>query len=173
MIPGLGRFPREGNGYPLQYSCLGGCHGQRSMAGYSPWGCKESARTDYHCHHRGQLPAMAMSQGTCIRFWSVVFAYVPSPTLSPSRTRSGFIPHQDAPCRVLQTDVLVGLNYTTTSSMFTDRRLDGAFSTQGLVPYCWWDGGAREPCRSACLYFLLFKIKTKRQDFSQAEFSPV
>ena len=21
-IPGLGRFPREGNGYPLQYSCL-------------------------------------------------------------------------------------------------------------------------------------------------------
>ena len=22
MIPGLGRFPGEGNGYPLQYSCL-------------------------------------------------------------------------------------------------------------------------------------------------------
>ena len=22
-IPGLGRFPREGNGNPLQYSCLG------------------------------------------------------------------------------------------------------------------------------------------------------
>ena len=22
-IPGLGRFPGEGNGYPLQYSCLG------------------------------------------------------------------------------------------------------------------------------------------------------
>ena len=21
-IPGLGRYPREGNGYPLQYSCL-------------------------------------------------------------------------------------------------------------------------------------------------------
>ena len=21
-IPGLGRFPEEGNGYPLQYSCL-------------------------------------------------------------------------------------------------------------------------------------------------------
>ena len=23
QIPGLGRFPREGNGNPLQYSCLG------------------------------------------------------------------------------------------------------------------------------------------------------
>ena len=22
LIPGLGRFPEEGNGYPLQYSCL-------------------------------------------------------------------------------------------------------------------------------------------------------
>ena len=23
LIPGLGRVPEEGNGYPLQYSCLG------------------------------------------------------------------------------------------------------------------------------------------------------
>ena len=22
LVPGLGRFPGEGNGYPLQYSCL-------------------------------------------------------------------------------------------------------------------------------------------------------
>ena len=27
---------------PLQYSCLENPHGQRSLAGYSPWGCKES-----------------------------------------------------------------------------------------------------------------------------------
>ena len=26
----------------LQYSCLENPHGQRSLAGYSPWGCKES-----------------------------------------------------------------------------------------------------------------------------------
>ena len=26
-IPGLGRFPEEGNGNPLQYSCLGKSHG--------------------------------------------------------------------------------------------------------------------------------------------------
>ena len=41
-IPRLGRSPGEGNGNPLQYSCLENPHGQRSLAGYSPWGRKES-----------------------------------------------------------------------------------------------------------------------------------
>ena len=36
-ILGLDRFPPE----PLQYSCLENPHGQRSLAGYSPWGSKE------------------------------------------------------------------------------------------------------------------------------------
>jgi len=36
-IPGLGRSPGEGHGNPLQYFCL---------AGYSPWGHKESDMTD-------------------------------------------------------------------------------------------------------------------------------
>ena len=38
-IPGLGRSPGEGNGNPFQYSCLKKkSHGQRSLAGCSPWG---------------------------------------------------------------------------------------------------------------------------------------
>ena len=41
-IPWLGRSPGEGNGYPLQYSCLENPHGQRSLAGGLQWGCKES-----------------------------------------------------------------------------------------------------------------------------------
>ena len=36
-IPGSGRPPAEGNGNPLQYSCLGKSHGQRSLMGYSLW----------------------------------------------------------------------------------------------------------------------------------------
>ena len=44
-IPGWGRSPGEGNGNPLQYSCLGKSHGQRSLVGYSPWGHKELDRT--------------------------------------------------------------------------------------------------------------------------------
>ena len=33
-IPGLGRSSEGGEGNPLQYSCLGESHGQRSLAGY-------------------------------------------------------------------------------------------------------------------------------------------
>ena len=85
MIPGSGRFPGEGIGYPLQYSWAslvaqlvknlpamretwvlslgwenplrrerlltrvflpGEFHGQRSLAGHSPWGCKELDMTE-------------------------------------------------------------------------------------------------------------------------------
>ena len=45
-IPVLGRFPGEGLGNPLQYSWPGESHGQRSLAGHSPWGRKESDMTE-------------------------------------------------------------------------------------------------------------------------------
>ena len=45
-IPGLERSPGEGNGNPLQYSCLENPHGQRSLVGYSPWGREESDMTE-------------------------------------------------------------------------------------------------------------------------------
>ena len=35
--PGSGRFPGEGSGNSLQYSCLEKSHGQKSLTGYSPW----------------------------------------------------------------------------------------------------------------------------------------
>ena len=46
LIPGSGSSPGEGNGNTLQYSCLENSHGQRSLANYSPWGCKESDMTE-------------------------------------------------------------------------------------------------------------------------------
>ena len=46
LIPGLGRSPGGENGNPLQYSCLEKSHGQRSMSGYGPHGCKESDMTE-------------------------------------------------------------------------------------------------------------------------------
>ena len=45
-IPGLGRPPGGGYGNPLEYSCLENPHGQRSLAGCSPWGLKESDMTE-------------------------------------------------------------------------------------------------------------------------------
>ena len=41
LIPGLGRSPREGKGYPLQYSGL-----ENSMDCIVPWGRKESDTTE-------------------------------------------------------------------------------------------------------------------------------
>ena len=40
LIPGLGRSPGEGNGYPTPVSWPGEFHGQCS------WGCKESDMTE-------------------------------------------------------------------------------------------------------------------------------
>ena len=40
LIPGLGRSPGEGKGYPLHYS------GLENPKDYSPWGCKESDTTE-------------------------------------------------------------------------------------------------------------------------------
>ena len=44
-IPGLGRSPGEGNGYPLQYSCMENSK-QRSLVGYSPWAHEEFGTTE-------------------------------------------------------------------------------------------------------------------------------
>ena len=41
-IPGLGRSPGVGSGQPTPVFLPGESHGQRSLAGYSPWGHKES-----------------------------------------------------------------------------------------------------------------------------------
>ena len=46
LIPGLERPPGGGHGNPLQYSFLENLHGQRSLAGYSPWGHKALDTTE-------------------------------------------------------------------------------------------------------------------------------
>ena len=53
-IPGLGRSPGEGNGNPLQYSCLENPMDGGAMDGCSsPWGRKESDTTELlHFHFR-------------------------------------------------------------------------------------------------------------------------
>jgi len=46
LIPGSGRSSGEGNGNPLQYSCLEKSHGWRNLVSYSPWGCRVSDLTE-------------------------------------------------------------------------------------------------------------------------------
>ena len=46
LNPGLRRPPGEGTGSPLQYSCLENSMDRRAWWDTSPWGCKESDRTE-------------------------------------------------------------------------------------------------------------------------------
>ena len=45
-IPGLGRSPGGGNGYPTPVFLPGESHGQRSLAGCSPWDHEELDMTE-------------------------------------------------------------------------------------------------------------------------------
>ena len=49
-VPGSGRFPGGGHGNALQYSGLANPHGQRSLAGCSPWVCTELDMTEATSH---------------------------------------------------------------------------------------------------------------------------
>ena len=46
LIPGLGRSPGEWNDFTHSSILAWRSHGQRSLAGYSPWGRKESDTTE-------------------------------------------------------------------------------------------------------------------------------
>ena len=61
---GLRRFPGGGHGNQLQYSCLENTHGQRSLAGCSPWDYKESETTEQlstACYDTGNIHLMINS----------------------------------------------------------------------------------------------------------------
>ena len=77
LIPGLGRSLGKGHGNPLQYSFLENPHGQRSLVGYSPWGCQESDMTEqlstehiYKSHTSNSLYPTLVNSGTkkCLCF---------------------------------------------------------------------------------------------------------
>ena len=74
------RVTGVGNGIPLQYSCLENFHGQRSLAGYSPWGCKESGTTEHtrtHAHLRRNLKYINYQLVTCKSY--IIIIHVTSP----------------------------------------------------------------------------------------------
>ena len=65
LIPGSGRFPGEGSSNPLQVFFPGESHGQRSLAGYSPWCRKELDRTEQlttHAHISNAAGAIELIQ---------------------------------------------------------------------------------------------------------------
>jgi len=62
-IPGLGRSPGEGNGNPLQYSCLDNPHGQRSLVSYIVYGmAKELDKATKQQQQSFNLQTMLIAQ---------------------------------------------------------------------------------------------------------------
>ena len=79
-IPGLGRFPGGGRGgSPLLYSCLENPHGQRSVAGYSPEGRKESDTTE----------RLSIAQSFIKTKFKVPFTFINSAHRDLGRTQKG------------------------------------------------------------------------------------
>ena len=88
-IPGSGRLPGEGNGNPLQYSCLEKSPGQKSLVGYSSRGCKESDTTYFVSIQVGsQLMAWGTSQSSV-----EIDAPCGDSCVGPSPTHWGWVPH--------------------------------------------------------------------------------
>ena len=50
LIPGSERFPWRSEWQPTPAFLPGESHGQRTLAGYSPWGCQESNMTERPTH---------------------------------------------------------------------------------------------------------------------------
>ena len=59
-------FNGEGNGNPLQYSCLEKFHGWRSLVGCSPWGCEELHTTE-RLHFHFSLSCMGEGDGNLLQ----------------------------------------------------------------------------------------------------------
>ena len=82
LIPGMGRSPGEGNGNPLQYSCLENPMDGGAMKGcYSPWGRKESDMTE-PLHFQRRLKEKGISirfreqQTKTILYLEIYFLYI-------------------------------------------------------------------------------------------------
>ena len=77
-IPGLGRSPGGGHGSPLQFLAWR-IHGQRTLAGDSPWGRKESDTTEWlstaqYIHiWRPEVPDSWDS--SCLLIWQEIFSF--------------------------------------------------------------------------------------------------
>ena len=70
--------PGGGHGNPLQYSCLENPHGQRSLADYSPWHCKEWVMTERPSTARkaeNNLPKQWFSVSVCLEICWWTYEY--------------------------------------------------------------------------------------------------
>ena len=76
-VLGSGRSPGEGNGYPLQYSCLENTHGQRSLVDYSHGFTKSQTRlSNKHTHTRCPSKHVCVCVCVCVCVYVSLFSPV-------------------------------------------------------------------------------------------------
>ena len=64
--PWIGKIPWRRKWQPIPVFLPGKCQGQRSLAGYSPWGCKESDMPE-HIHTLGVLLSLIRKGGDSLQ----------------------------------------------------------------------------------------------------------
>ena len=99
----------EGNGTPLQYSCLEKSHGRRNLVGCSPWGRKESD-TPERLHFHFSRSGLGAGNGTplqcaCLEnprdggaWWAAVYGVTQSWTQLKRLSSSSSSSYTVGPC---------------------------------------------------------------------------
>ena len=71
-IPGLGSSLEERNGNPLHCFCLENPHGEKSLVGYSPWGCKETDMSEQLTMLGHSSEPVALNGMNISSYWDVL-----------------------------------------------------------------------------------------------------
>ena len=110
-------YAGEGNGTPLQYSCLEKSHGRRSLVGCSPWGRKELDTTE-RLHFHFSLSCIGEGNGnplqcSCLKnprdggaWWAAIYGVAQSRTRLNrlSSSSSSIIPIQSVESGALESE---------------------------------------------------------------------
>ena len=98
-IPGSGKSPGGGNGKPTPVFLPGRPHGQRSLAGCSPWGHKELDRTEQRSTHTKHTHVKLSVLASCQRLVQGHGARSRRRQPPPSRVSGTSSPARSAPLR--------------------------------------------------------------------------
>ena len=127
----------EGDGTPLQYSCLEKPHGWKSLVGYSPWGHEESDTTERpHFHFSFSCIGEGNGKYSCLEnprdggaWWAVVYGVTQSQTrlrlLSSSSSRSSS-----------------SSSSSSTLMMCITSKFHNNFVKYVFIPFQSWEGGS-------------------------------
>ena len=110
LIPGLGLSPGEGNGNPLQYSCLGNPIDRGSLVSFSPWGCKEVVESFLHTFP--QISHLLTGKGE-----NLSFLYPISKYWQAGVQVLGLFSYSGYPCPL--TDLTSSFRYPNNSELFS------------------------------------------------------